>query len=157
MMTEQTVDLNEFRYTDGSQYHHATAVTLKAPSFKDFRVHNAMTGYAKRAQFGAIGLITKDALDNIQRIQAEAAARGDQVPQEADPAENLSNLQLALGEDAYHEFFTKTQKFLTNNSRLAVIAGTDAPLNDEAWDDIAEKNGIRGVERVIGAFVGFFA
>lgn len=156
----------EFAYSDGGVMKTEMAVTVRAPSFEDFKVHNTMVGYAKAAQVGMAVAFSK-----FSRPEARATdvPEGDAEPAEiaetdAEMADRvLSTYAAGLGEDKFAAFMEYLRGVLTNNARLAFVTGTKVPIRDKVWASIGEAGdketvggGMQAITIICAAFAGFF-
>jgi hypothetical protein len=99
-------------------------------------------------------------LANVDFGRAMKAAEDDDFLDEMTGAkdkpdvDHLSAMATGLG-DKYDDFHAYVLAALSD-SPLCTIGDGDARMNAGAWDKFAQANGIDGVDRVVGAFAGFF-
>lgn len=156
----------EFSYSDGGVVKTEMAVTVRAPSFEDFKVHNTMVGYAKAAQVGVAVAFSKFARPEARATDVPGgdAEPVEIVETEAEMADRvLSTYAAGLGEDKFSAFMEYLRGVLTNNARLACVTGTKIPIRDKVWQSISEAGdkeeaggGMQAITIICAAFAGFF-
>jgi len=145
----------EFDYSDGGTMKKETMITVRAPSFADFKIHNAMVGRAKSAEVG-----TAVALSGFKRSADDASPAPAASEREESDAEMVDRVigvyAMGLGDEKFSTFMEFVKATLTNNPRLAAVGETKIPIKDAVWEQIGLKGGMDAVNLIISAFAGFF-
>ena len=155
--TKQITFPFEFQYSEGGSFKKEFAVTLRAPSLGQFKVHNQMTAYAWMAE---IGIAARFA--DIKRPEPSAPDASE--PQEPAAEETdqdkatraMSVFAMGLGAEKYPEFVDFLKAKLTRNAALARVGDTSVALTDEVWESIEAEGGMDAVMLILGSFAGFF-
>jgi len=148
-----------FEFSNGGKIDQDCVITLRAPTFQDFKLHAAFKAHLATA---GTNIGVKFAGVKAQRSDEEEAERAarkleeDKRSDEERAAEQIDLLAAGLGPDAFPQFVDWAQKQLTNNPRVAVIGDGPHPLRDAVWNDIGAKGGMESVMRIIGTFLLFF-
>lgn len=143
----------EFKYPAKGAYEFATAITVCEPNWDKRQVYRKMHAYVAEAQKGMLKMFTNSDL----QAQAESSTKtDDSEPGDIDP---LQIMRMGLGVEMYPTFVEWLTRELTNSKALAFV-GTDTdariPVTEEVWMNLEEAGGMEAVDKVVGAFAGFF-
>lgn len=147
------IELAEFKYPYQGGYESATWVILQAPGLRQYGVHNRMTAYIMQA----FRSMKKDNLIDDPSPDDPINPTADQSEDDnSDQIMGMLAFGLANEPQAYEKLCNDVRSLLTNNPTLCRIEGTNAPISDEAWEHIADTNGLNGINRILSVFVSFF-
>jgi len=147
------VRLNEFTYPHQGEYKRATTILLQPPGLNQFRVHNRMTHYIMQAAKS----LAKELPDDIKRSSEQTINMTADGALDDGSDQIMSVLGMGITDgDVYVQFCDDVKDILTGRPNLCRIEGTDAPITEEAWANIAHANGVQGVSRILSVFTSFF-
>lgn len=143
-----------FQYPAKGQYEEADCITVCEPNWDKRQVYRRMHAYVAEAQKGMLRMFSNSDLQK----QAESSTSSDSTSDGGD-IDPLMIMRMGLGVDQYPTFVEWVTKEITNTKALAFV-GSDPenriPITDEVWMNIEKEGGLEAVDKVVGAFAGFF-
>lgn len=145
MPAEKRIALLPFKYDFQGQYHEGDTIVVSETTYKQADLDARVSAALMKA---------------IMSLSKATAGMGDGdggQEAEANDEQFLRMMSMAYDDpDAFAQFFKGLRHALTNNADLCRVDGTDAPLSQRAWEQIAEANGIEAWYRICSVFLSFF-
>lgn len=166
---------NAFRYSKNGQFEETNCITVCEPGYEHRQIFHTMRAYMGEAEKGLMKIISD--LRSSQpaapvAVPVEEAPPADAAEAEAKKAKEqeiedatyLEQMRMVLGIEGFPKFCDYVQKVLTNHKGLAYCGGEHGqeikervPVTDGVWEQIANAGGVEEMDRVIAAFLNFFA